>query len=71
MARRAAGGPRRRLSPTDGRSPRWRPGDGCASSAPGFAAPELQVEIRTAGRLVAVVDAWFEDAAVAVEFDGG
>jgi hypothetical protein len=32
--------------------------------------PELQVEIRTAGRLVAVVDAWFEKAAVAVEFDG-
>ncbi|TFV54872.1 hypothetical protein E4P41_18115 [Geodermatophilus sp. DF01-2] len=32
--------------------------------------PELQVEIRASGRLVGVVDAWFEDAAVAVEFDG-
>jgi hypothetical protein len=31
---------------------------------------ELQVEIRVNGRLVAVVDGWFEDAAVAVEFDG-
>jgi hypothetical protein len=30
----------------------------------------LQVEIRTAGGLVGVVDAWFEQAAVAVEFDG-
>jgi hypothetical protein len=36
----------------------------------GLPTPELQVEIRTAGRLVAVVDAWFDDAAVAVEFDG-
>lgn len=36
----------------------------------GFATPELQVEIHTEGRLVAVVDAWFEEAAVAVEFDG-
>jgi hypothetical protein len=35
-----------------------------------FPAPELQVEIRTGGRLVGVVDAWFDDAAVAVEFDG-
>jgi hypothetical protein len=35
----------------------------------GLPVPELQVEIR-AGRLVAVVDAWFDDAAVAVEFDG-
>ena len=33
-------------------------------------APQLQVEIRTGGRLVAVVDAWFDDAAVAVECDG-
>jgi hypothetical protein len=31
---------------------------------------DLQVEIRTDERLVAVVDAWFEEAAVAVEFDG-
>jgi hypothetical protein len=36
----------------------------------GFPTPELQVEIRAGGRLVAVVDAWFDDAAVAVEFDG-
>ncbi|WP_097182639.1 type IV toxin-antitoxin system AbiEi family antitoxin domain-containing protein [Blastococcus haudaquaticus] len=36
----------------------------------GLPAPELQVEIRGGGRLVAVVDAWFDDAAVAVEFDG-
>jgi predicted transcriptional regulator of viral defense system len=36
----------------------------------GLPVPELQVEIRAAGRLVAVVDAWFDDAAVAVEFDG-
>jgi hypothetical protein len=36
----------------------------------GFPTPELQVEIRTGGRLVGVVDAWFEQAAVAVEFDG-
>lgn len=36
----------------------------------GFPTPELQVEIRSDGRLVAVVDAWFDDAAVAVEFDG-
>ena len=36
----------------------------------GLPPPELQVEIRTGGRLVGVVDAWFDDAAVAVEFDG-
>jgi predicted transcriptional regulator of viral defense system len=36
----------------------------------GLPVPELQAEIRAAGRLVAVVDAWFDDAAVAVEFDG-
>jgi hypothetical protein len=36
----------------------------------GFPTPELQVEIRADGRLVAVVDGWFEEAAVAVEFDG-
>ena len=36
----------------------------------GLPTPELQVEIRVGGRLVGVVDAWFEDAAVAVEFDG-
>jgi hypothetical protein len=31
--------------------------------------PEPQVRIRVGGRLVAVVDGWFDDAAVAVEFD--
>ncbi|WP_409328494.1 type IV toxin-antitoxin system AbiEi family antitoxin domain-containing protein [Trujillonella humicola] len=36
----------------------------------GLPHPELQVEIRSDGCLVAVVDAWFDDAAVAVEFDG-
>jgi hypothetical protein len=36
----------------------------------GLAAPELRVEIRDGGRLVGVVDAWFEPAAIAVEFDG-
>jgi hypothetical protein len=36
----------------------------------GLPLPELQVEIRAGGRLVGVVDAWFDDAAVAVEFDG-
>lgn len=28
------------------------------------------MEIRSGGRLIGVVDAWFDDAAVAVEFDG-
>jgi hypothetical protein len=36
----------------------------------GLPTPELQVEIRTGGRLVGVVDGWFDEAAVAVEFDG-
>jgi hypothetical protein len=36
----------------------------------GLPSPELQVEIWAGGRRVAVVDAWFEQAAVAVEFDG-
>lgn len=36
----------------------------------GLTPSALQVEIRSGGRLVGVVDAWFEDAAVAVEFDG-
>jgi hypothetical protein len=36
----------------------------------GLAPSDLQVEIRTGTRLVGVVDAWFEAAAVAVEFDG-
>jgi hypothetical protein len=36
----------------------------------GLPTPKLQVEIRADGRLVGIVDAWFEEAAVAVEFDG-
>jgi hypothetical protein len=36
----------------------------------GLPTPELQVEIRSAGRLVGVVDGWFDEAAVAVECDG-
>ncbi|RBY92894.1 type IV toxin-antitoxin system AbiEi family antitoxin domain-containing protein [Blastococcus sp. TF02A-30] len=36
----------------------------------GLPVPELQVEIRVQGRLLGVVDAWFEEAALAVEFDG-
>lgn len=36
----------------------------------GLPAPQLQVEIRAGGRLVGVVDAWFDSVAVAVEFDG-
>ena len=32
--------------------------------------PQLQVEIRSGGRLLGVADAWFHDAAVAIEFDG-
>jgi hypothetical protein len=36
----------------------------------GLPTPELQVEIRTGRRLVGIVDAWFEEPAVAVEFDG-
>ena len=36
----------------------------------GLRKPELQVEIRVGGRLLAVVDGWFEEAAVAVECDG-
>ncbi|RBY76642.1 hypothetical protein DQ239_14025 [Blastococcus sp. TF02-09] len=36
----------------------------------GFPLPELQVEIHLAGRLLGVADAWFEEAAVVVEFDG-
>ena len=36
----------------------------------GLAPTELQVEISVGGRLVAVADAWYEDAAVVVEFDG-
>jgi Transcriptional regulator, AbiEi antitoxin len=36
----------------------------------GLPPPVLQVEIRAGARLVGVVDGWFDDAAVAVEFDG-
>jgi hypothetical protein len=36
----------------------------------GLPVPELRVEITTAGRLVGVVDAWYEEAAVAIECDG-
>jgi hypothetical protein len=36
----------------------------------GFTPTELQVEIRSSSRLIGVVDAWFDEAAVAVEFDG-
>jgi hypothetical protein len=36
----------------------------------GLPPTDLQVEIRGAGRVIAVVDAWYEEAAVAVEFDG-
>lgn len=36
----------------------------------GLPAPQLQVEIHASRDLVGVVDAWFDDAAVAVEFDG-
>ncbi len=36
----------------------------------GLPSPELQVEIRDARGLVGRVDAWYEGAAVAVEFDG-
>jgi Transcriptional regulator, AbiEi antitoxin len=36
----------------------------------GLPAPELQVEVRGPRGFVARVDAWYEDAAVAVEFDG-
>jgi hypothetical protein len=36
----------------------------------GLPAPELQVEVRGPRGFAARVDAWYEDAAVAVEFDG-
>ena len=38
--------------------------------ASGLPRPELQVEIRDAGGLIGRVDGWYEEAAVAVEFDG-
>jgi hypothetical protein len=36
----------------------------------GLVPTDLQVEIRSGGGLVGVVDGWFQEAAVAVEFDG-
>jgi len=36
----------------------------------GLPPPQLQVEIRAGRGLVGVVDSWFDDVAVAVEFDG-
>ncbi|MGY1808542.1 type IV toxin-antitoxin system AbiEi family antitoxin domain-containing protein [Blastococcus sp. SYSU D00669] len=36
----------------------------------GFPAPQLQVEIHAGRAFLGVVDAWFDDEAVAVEFDG-
>lgn len=36
----------------------------------GLPSPALQVEIRAAGKLIAVVDGWLEEAAVAIECDG-
>jgi len=36
----------------------------------GLPAPELQVELWDGGGLIGRVDAWYDDAAVAVEFDG-
>jgi hypothetical protein len=36
----------------------------------GLRPDELQVEIHAGGRMLAVLDAWYEDAAVSVEFDG-
>ena len=72
-ARHWRGGPRgtRALSLADGRaeSPLETRGRLRIVGA-GLPRPELQVEIRSGGRLVAVVDAWFDEAAVAVEFDG-
>ena len=41
-----------------------------AMLAAGLPRPELQVEIHDAAGLVGRVDAWYEDAAVAIEFDG-
>ena len=38
--------------------------------ASGLPAPELQVEIHGLRGFVARVDAWYDDAAVAIEFDG-
>jgi predicted transcriptional regulator of viral defense system len=41
-----------------------------AMVAAGLPRPELQVEIHGAGGLIGRVDAWYDDAALAIEFDG-
>ena len=41
-----------------------------AMLAAGLPRPELQVEIHDAAGFIGRVDAWYEDAAVAIEFDG-
>jgi hypothetical protein len=41
-----------------------------ALAAAGLPVPELQVELHSSRGFVARVDAWFDDAAVALEFDG-
>jgi predicted transcriptional regulator of viral defense system len=41
-----------------------------AMLAAGLPRPELQVEIHDAAGLIGRVDAWYDDAAVAIEFDG-
>jgi hypothetical protein len=41
-----------------------------AMLASGLPRPELQVQIHDAAGLIGRVDAWYEDAAVAIEFDG-
>jgi hypothetical protein len=38
--------------------------------AAGLPRPELQVEIHSAAGFIGRVDAWYEEAAVAIEFDG-
>jgi predicted transcriptional regulator of viral defense system len=41
-----------------------------AMRASGLPRPELQVEIHGAGGFIGRVDAWYDDAALAIEFDG-
>jgi predicted transcriptional regulator of viral defense system len=61
----------RALSLSDGRaeSPLETRGR-LAMLASGLPRPELQVEIHDAAGFIGRVDAWYEDAAVAIEFDG-
>ena len=61
----------RALSLSDGRaeSPLETRGR-LAMLAAGLPRPELQVEIHDAGGLIGRVDAWYDDAALAIEFDG-